>query len=167
MIFPRQDKIDYWQQPPAFRCCPIKSFLLPVKLYKQPVSGSSKTSLLNLIVLKKSWLLTLKCPHNFRGSAAGHGHGAEGPFVNYNFRMIDASRENLMDLERRRRESASSSVLNMEAREAASHSRGHPTRWLSSGSITGIKLRDPHFLQVELSWLIYGFTGNNVKEMLM
>jgi len=37
-----------------------------------------------------------------------------GPYVNYNFRMIDAgSKESLMDLERRRRESCNSSVYNM------------------------------------------------------
>ena len=51
-----------------------------------------------------------------------------GPYVNYNFRMIDAgSKESLMDLERRRRESCNSSVYNMENKEAVSQ-RGNTTR---------------------------------------
>jgi len=50
-----------------------------------------------------------------------------GPYVNYNFRMIDAgSKESLMDLERRRRESCNSSVYNMENKEAVSQ-RGNTT----------------------------------------
>lgn len=41
----------------------------------------------------------------------GSSYGPVGPYVNYNFRMIDAgSKESLMDLERRRRESTTSSV---------------------------------------------------------
>ena len=76
----------------------------------------------------------------FRGSSAGHGHGAgaAGPYVNYNFRMIDAgSRESLMDLERRRRESATSSVPHTEARETGPHTRGHITRWSVIQGIPG------------------------------
>jgi len=60
-------------------------------------------------------------------SGVGLGHNpAAGPYVNYNFRMIDAgSKESLMDLERRRRESTTSSVY-MDSKEAA-HTRGNPT----------------------------------------
>ena len=45
----------------------------------------------------------------------GSSYGPVGPFVNYNFRMIDAgSKESLMDLERRRRESTTSSIFATE-----------------------------------------------------
>ena len=66
------------------------------------------------------------------GSSAPSRNGPAGPYINYNFRMIDAgSRESLMDLERRRRESTTSSVVaaegRMEGREARD-GRGGPTR---------------------------------------
>ena len=62
-------------------------------------------------------------------SGRGQPDPAAGPYVNYNFRMIDAgSKESLMDLERRRRESGTSSVLTMETREAGHGGRGNPTR---------------------------------------
>ena len=48
-----------------------------------------------------------------------------GPHVSYNFRMIDSgSKESLLDLERRRRESSSTSVSRMEGTEG----RGNPGR---------------------------------------
>ena len=83
------------------------------------------------------WKLKTKLilhPHATHHCRSHHGLASAGPYVNYNFRMIDAgSKESLMDLERRRRESSTSSVFNMEhgaAREAAASARGQPTRWL-------------------------------------
>ena len=74
-------------------------------------------------------------------SNVGSSYGPVGPYVNYNFRMIDAgSRESLMDLERRRRESTTSSVYGpdtgrmesgrLESGRDGSSAKGTKGRWV-------------------------------------
>ena len=71
----------------------------------------------------------------------GSSYGPVGPYVNYNFRMIDAgSRESLMDLERRRRESTTSSVygtdtVRMESGRDGSSAKGTKGRWVGYSSV--------------------------------
>jgi len=101
---------------------------------------------------------------SYRGSVSS---GAPGPYVNYNFRMIDASRENLgpgasredlMDLEaRRRRASATSSNFGaeMDRRVEAGNTTPPPglTRVSSiSSSSSGLRSGSPHTMLIESSF---------------
>jgi len=102
-------------------------------------------------------------------SSVGSSYGPVGPYVNYNFRMIDAgSKESLMDQERRRRESTTSSVYNMDTGKvetgrdgtSAKGTTGSPTtapplisRMSSiSSSSSGLRSNSPHTMLIESSF---------------